>query len=366
MKKFSKSFPRWILLLVLLVCSSAYAHERWFYDSTNYPLRWDLFFQPLPLILVGAVLIATVGGGLFWRFRKGRDFLPDVERLGAAPERHRQLYRLIPLILGVHVAVPLLVAAVQTEYFTFNNPLEKGPGSLFGLMLTFVALSFAYGGFTRIAAVVLALLWLAGIPLVGLTSTLENIHFLGFAAFFFLNGRGPLAIDRLIFPRLEPSAERMKRAVPVLRFILGLNFVILAFTEKFANIPLSLSFLQEYPLNFTGALGIPLSDTVFVLCAASVELIVGLWLMLGIFPREVIVVAWLPFNLTLTQFNWVELVGHLPIYGAMATLLVWENNSKGIGRWLEGMRQGHLGIGDPRGPTEDLTEELGEGRSSAD
>jgi len=37
-------------------------------------------------------------------------------------------------------------------------------------------------------------------------------------------------------------------------------------------------------------------------------------------------------------------VGHLPIYGAMATLLVWENNTRGIGRWLEGMREGVLGV----------------------
>jgi len=339
-----RTLVRWFPLLAALLGSSAGAHERWFYDAANYPLRWDLFFQPLPLALFGAVLLATAAGAWLWRARAGRDLLPDVERLGATPERHRLLLRLIPLILGIHVAVPLLAAAVQSEYFTPNNLLEKGPGSIFGLMLTFVALSFTYGGFTRIAAVVLALLWLAGIPLVGLTATLENIHFLGFAAFFFLNGRGPLSIDRLIFPRLEPSAERMKRAVPTLRFVLGLNFAILAFTEKFANLPLALAFLQKYPLNFTGALGIPLSDEVFVLCAASVELIVGLWLMLGIFPREIIVIAWLPFNLTLTQFDWVELVGHLPIYGAMATLLVWENNTRGIGRWLEGMREGVLGV----------------------
>jgi len=27
--------------------------------------------------------------------------------------------------------------------------------------------------------------------------------------------------------------------------------------------------------------------------------------------------------MTLTVFNWVELVGHLPLYGIMAVLLVW-------------------------------------------
>lgn len=35
--------------------------------------------------------------------------------------------------------------------------------------------------------------------------------------------------------------------------------------------------------------------------------------------------AWLPFNLTLTVFRWEELVGHLPFYGVMALLLAWDH-----------------------------------------
>ena len=35
------------------------------------------------------------------------------------------------------------------------------------------------------------------------------------------------------------------------------------------------------------------------------------------------VLAWFPTSLTLTLFAWEELIGHLPIYGVMAVLLVW-------------------------------------------
>ena len=58
------------------------------------------------------------------------------------------------------------------------------------------------------------------------------------------------------------------------------------------------------------------------MCAGAVELLVGLWLTFGIFIRLIIVIAWFPFNLTLTHFNWVELIGHLPFYGLLAVLLV--------------------------------------------
>ncbi len=111
--------------------------------------------------------------------------------------------------------------------------------------------------------------------------------FLGFAAFFFLAGRGPVSIDRLILPKLEPSAQLMSKAILALRTGLGLSLIFVAFTEKFANIPLASAFLERYPLNFTAALGIPMSNETFIFCAGSVELLVGLWILLGIFPREI-------------------------------------------------------------------------------
>ena len=38
----------------------------------------------------------------------------------------------------------------------------------------------------------------------------------------------------------------------------------------------------------------------------------------------------MPFDLTLTIFDWVELIGHLPFYGAMAFLLVWTQEERDL------------------------------------
>jgi uncharacterized membrane protein YphA (DoxX/SURF4 family) len=210
--------------------------------------------------------------------------------------------------------------------------------------LTGVALSFFYGGLTRLSAVVLAILWVVGLLLFGAESMLDNIFYLGFAAFFFLAGRGPISIDRLIVPRLEPSADLMRRAIPFLRIGVGLSLTIVAFTEKLANVPLAQKFLSEHSLNFTPVFGIPMSDETFILCAGSVELLVGLWLIFGIFNREIILIAWIPINMTLTIFNWTELVGHLPIYGALAVLLVWSYDRENEDLWVKGLREGPLAI----------------------
>jgi uncharacterized membrane protein YphA (DoxX/SURF4 family) len=213
-----------------------------------------------------------------------------------------------------------------------------------GLAQTGIALAIFYGALTRLAAVALAILWFAGIFLVGLESMLDSTMYLGFAAFFFLAGRGPISIDRLIVPPLEPPAQLMEKAITALRVGLGLSLIFVAFTEKFANIPLASAFLERYPLNFTAALGIPMSNETFILCAGAVELLIGLWILFGIFPREIILIAWIPINLTLTIFNWTELIGHLPIYGTLAVLLVWSPGGENLRLWLSGLREGPLAI----------------------
>ncbi len=337
------------LLILLAAAASASAHEKWFHETTNYVLRWDLFFRPLPLALFGAVLFATLIAGLYWR-KRGRGFVPGPKNFGATDDRRAALYGLIPAILGIHVAVPLLVSGVQGELFTPNNKLPGVWMYALGLAQTGIALAIFYGALTRIAAVALGILWFAGIFIIGLEPMMESSMYLGFAAFFFFAGRGPISIDRLILPRHEPSASLMEKAIPALQTGLGLSLIVVAFTEKFANIPLASDFLQRYPLNFTAALGIPMSNETFILCAGAVELLVGLWILLGIFPREIILVAWIPINLTLTIFNWTELIGHLPIYGTLAVLLVWSPGRDNLALWLRGLRMGPLAILDGDAP----------------
>ena len=347
-----RSFPtgtKWLIkaapaLVLALTAQPALAHEKWFHDPAAFPLRFDLLLRPLPLAFVAAVLVVTALAAVWWRAR-GRGFIPGPESLGAGPERRSALYGLVPLILGIHVAVPLLVSGVQGHLFSPDNALPAVWANFMGLAATGIALALFYGAFTRIAAVALALLWVIGLGVVGVEPMLENSFYLGFAAFFFLAGRGPVAVDRLALPRFEPPAHLMQYALPALRIGLGVSLVVVAFTEKLANIPLGLAFLQQYPLNFTGALGIPLTNEVFVLCAGAVELLVGLWILFGIFPREILLIAWIPINLTLTIFNWTELVGHLPIYGIMAVLLLWSPGRENAALWLHGLRGGPLAIG---------------------
>ncbi|MGI9077294.1 MAG: hypothetical protein ACR2G6_08195, partial [Gemmatimonadaceae bacterium] len=167
-------------------------------------------------------------------------------------------------------------------------------------------------------------IWLTGAVLFGPLLLLEHVFFLGIAFFLFATGRGPLALD-MTMQRLHKPAERlMPYAVPVLRILTGASIVVLAFTEKLWNVPMGLKFLAIHPFNFLPALGFDgITDLDFLIIAGTVELTIGLLLASGAFVRLTILVLWVPFNLSIPFLGWRELVGHLPIYGIMALLLIW-------------------------------------------
>jgi len=79
--------------------------------------------------------------------------------------------------------------------------------------------------------------------------------------------------------------------------------------------------------------GLGVSDAAFSDLAGAVELALGLVLISGIGTRLAVLVAVIPFNLTLLVFGWEELVGHLPIYGIFLVLLI-----EGSGRARSALR----------------------------
>lgn len=298
-------------------------HERWFVPYQDLPTRWGDLVEAGPAAAIGAAVLVAAVVTLLWRWR-GRPALPGPLALGTTPERLAVLMGWVPLMLGLHTAVPLFVSGVRGELFVPN--LRMGlPFSVFvGVAEVGIGLLLFYGFLTRVAAVGIAVLWGVGVLLFGPVLLLEHTVFLGLAAFFYIATRGPVAVDWVLGPRAGAKDAWLPRAVPLLRIGAGTSIAWLALTEKLVNLPLALRFLEEYPwVNFLPALGLPVSDSAFLLTAGAVELAAGLLLVTGAFPRLVILFLWLPFNLTLTAFGWQELVGHLPIYAIMAVVLLW-------------------------------------------
>jgi hypothetical protein len=306
-------------------------HERWFTDEARFPVQfgtWNSSNSLVPIaVAAGITIIATV----IYNARGRKSVVPGPIALGMPWENYIRLLTWVPLVIGVHMGVTLLVSGVSRQLFIPNLVLPVNLlGGVLGMVEIAIALSFIYGALARPAAAVLALLWLFGMLVFGPLRLIEHTEILGVAFFLFATGRGPLAFDMALDRLNKPVSSMIPYAVPVLRVALGIGLTIVAFTEKIWNIPMGLAFLSEHHFNFFPYIGMPgIDDTRFLLIAGTVELLVGLMLIAGTYVRLIIIVTLVPFNLTLPFLGWRELVGHLPIYGILALLLLWGDERPG-------------------------------------
>ena len=312
--------------LIALMPASVMAHQKWFVDQQQYPLETTAILSWRTALGLGIGLAVVAAACLIERIVQ-RSRLPNelTDRLAQAEQRLVRLYDWVPLVFGIHVAIPLLVSGIQLDFIAPNLELQRnGIGGILALLEIVVGLSFLYGAFTRWGALLLIGLLFAGGLVFGLENVAEHVVYAGIAAFFYIVGRGPFSVDGLLGigqPR-DPALTRW--AVPGLRIGMGASIMVLGFTEKLWNAPMGLAFLETYQFNFFPAIGLPfVTNEIFVLLAGVVEVTAGVLLISGLFTRLAILGLWLPFNLTLPLLGWQELVGHLPIYGIMVVLLIW-------------------------------------------
>lgn len=295
------------------------AHEKWFSDSRPDP-DWGFVVEPATLAFLAAVVLLAVG----WRLIARR--LPRPELRILAPLA--ALSPWIPRLLAVHAGVSLLAQAVGGTYLAPGLPLAEGPfGTALAIVEGLLGVWLITGVHIRWAAALLVAAGPLGMLAYGVVAIVERADLLGIALFLAVLPPGP---DRYGAAGLDE--RRTLWAVWYLRVLVGATLIVLAFTEKLANPTLALEFLDQYPaLNLFDALGLPLSDAMFVRFAGAVEVLFGLLLISGALPQVAVIVAGIPFNATLFFFGASELIGHLPVYGAMLALLVYGSDARVAG-----------------------------------
>jgi hypothetical protein len=295
------------------------AHEKWFVDDPGiFPADWGFFFEAPTLMLVGVAVIVA----LLWRLVAVR-LLPIPELRSLSPLG--RLCPWVPRILGVHLGVSLLSLAVDDAYLAPQLVVPEGAGGvLLVLAEGVIGVWLISGVYLRSAAVGVVLLGPLGLVLAGLVEMLEALDLLGVALFLVILPPGPNAWGRVdVAPGVEVAA------LYCLRVLLGAALIVLAFSEKLANPELARQFLDDYPaFNAFEAVGIDLAPETFIRIAGAVELLFGFLLISSAGPQMTVLVAGVPFNATLFFLGRVELIGHLPIYGAMLALLVYGSSTE--------------------------------------
>jgi hypothetical protein len=294
------------------------AHEKWFVDDpAAFDGDWGFALATPSLVLLAAVAVLA----LAWHLVGGRLPRPELRFL----EPLGRLAPWVPRLLGVHLGVSLLSLAVGDAYLAPNLSLEGVTG---GAAIAFaeglLGVWFITGAWLRPAGLVTLLLGPLAALLAGPVAMLEAIDLLGIALFLVVL---PPGRDR--YGAVTPPPEVAALAIFALRVCVGLALVVLAFSEKLANPSLAREFIGNYPaFDLFQTLGIPLGDDAFIRLAGAVELLFGLLLISGRLPQVAVIVAGIPFNATLFFLGRTELIGHLPVYGAMLALLVYGSSAR--------------------------------------
>jgi uncharacterized membrane protein YphA (DoxX/SURF4 family) len=299
-------------------------HETWFTDARP-PYDWSFALEPASLAIIGAAVAVAVA----WRlvaFRLPSPELRFLEPLG-------RLSPWVPRLLGIHAGVSLLAQAARGTFLAPALTLPDSPlGSALAIAEGVLGVWLITGFRIRVAAMLLVVSGPLGMPSYGIVPILERVDLLGIAVFLAMVPPGDTPGGAVDAP-----LHRLRRALLALRLAAGGALVILAFTEKLARPDLALAFLDKYPaFNILQGLGLRVGDLTFVRVAGGVELLFGLLLISGALPRIAVIAAGIPFNATLFFLGTEELIGHLPIYGAMLALLVYGSSRElaPITRWL--------------------------------
>lgn len=289
-------------------------HETWFTDVRP-PYDWAFAASGITALFIGtAVVIAVLWRVMGSRWRKPE--LPLLEPLGL-------LAPFVPRLLAIHAGVSLLAQAADGTYLAPGLVLPAGWfGTMLGILEGVVGVWLITGYRIRPAAWLLVLAGPLGMIGYGVVPIMERLDLLGIAAFL-----------SILPPSDEPAGavqappQLVTAALTLLRVMVGGSLIILAFTEKLARPDLAMAFLRDYPaFNMLETLGLGVSDEMFIRMAGATELLFGLLIISGALPQLAVIVAGIPFNATLFFLGSSELIGHLPIYGAMLALLVYGSN----------------------------------------
>lgn len=306
----------------------ALAHEKYFLREET-AADWGFLFHPLTLTMVLAVAVVTV----LWRvvaFRLGVVELKPLAFLG-------RLAPWIPRLLAIHLGVMLIALSVMGHFLAPSVHIDELPASTaLGIVQAAIGVWLVSGFRIRPAVAALALVGPVALVAVGPVGLLEATNILGVVVFLWLvpPGRddyGAVHVDPLV----------LRRALLALRVLVGVALITLALSEKLVNPDLARAFLARHEeLNVLAWFGIDNVD-LFIRIAGVTELLFGLLVISGAMPQVAVLVAAVPFNLTILLFGTTETIGHLPVYGVFLALLVYGSSRDYAGevRWLPSLRR---------------------------
>ncbi len=305
-----------------LAAAPALAHEKWYVDPNAYRGAIpDIFRVPTAagvVIVLLAISFLAIAAVIDRRY--------DGSKTARWVDARLLRYKLKPrALLGALIGVSLMGAGLQHTLFSPSLHLPLTPyGFVLGAVSTALGmLLLFFEPLQPELGLGLALLFLAGLPIMPFWDLMEELLMLGAAVYLVT-----AASDRMPWKRWN-APERRRLGYQAFRVLTGLNFLALA-AIKWRRPDLGIKLVEQYHLNFLAGAG--LDAAMFVFLAAVVETLVAVCLLFRVAFRPAAVVAFFFFTVSIFALGFEELLGHLPIKAALLLFFV-------VGHWHKGERK---------------------------
>ncbi len=295
-----------------------FAHVKWFATPEK-----DIPFYKItdPNVILAILLgLLIIGFGIYLENK-----LKVPNRLNASIQKWAPK---VLSIASIGFGLAFIIFSLQGFIFAPNLPAVGAMGASM-LALQFLAgIMILLGLYERVGGLLIILLFILGINEYGMYEMLDTLEMIGFAIYVIIIGRPKWKIrdTNLIEPVTHPMHSY---GLPILRVGTGLNLIILGFTEKILTPSLTDNFLSTHNWNFMQILGFEgFTNYWFAFSAGSVEILFGIFFLLGLVTRTTTICLAIFLATTLVLLGPVELVGHLPHFSIAIVLLVLGAGSK--------------------------------------
>lgn len=230
--------------------------------------------------------------------------------------------RFVPVIARVALGGTLLLAASQSNLLAPHWHVSGYDSLPILLAEALLGTLLVVGIKVRASAACVPLLLVVAAVMFEPVALLERLDIVGLSLFVLIVGGSSFK------PRLRDWEIRtLQRAAWTLRACVATALLTTALTEKLLHPGITQQVLEQYPIVDASTI-LPISQLSFITVMAIVEItFAGLVLLMPVAEITALVVAG-PFIMTVAVFGPAEVVGHLPVWGAMVSLLLIATHSQ--------------------------------------
>jgi uncharacterized membrane protein YphA (DoxX/SURF4 family) len=235
-----------------------------------------------------------------------------------------------PVILSlasIGFGLSFLIFSYNGFVFAPNLQVES-VNSILLIVQALAGLMILLGLYERLGGFLLIVLYVLAVSRFGFVEMMDTLEMVGFAFYAMIIGRPKWKIAESQFMRTLTHPFH-QYGVSILRIGIGLNLIILGFSEKILKPSLTHNFLSTYDWNFMHNLGFTwFTDYWFAYAGGVVEALFGLFFLFGLVTRISVVALAVFLVTTLILLGPVELMGHLPHFSIALVLLVFGAGSR--------------------------------------